>query len=104
MPVAVLLALGCEKLGLIKREAGRDDRREVFLTLSVKGSRALERLARWHRDEHRSLRGRLVTEFPEPRPESGPKRGSSCGGRRATLTLDPREVNPLIMLTINEFE
>jgi DNA-binding MarR family transcriptional regulator len=56
----VALATRCEKLGLIVRQASKDDRRVVYLTLSAKGDRALERLARWHRDEHRALQGRLV--------------------------------------------
>jgi DNA-binding MarR family transcriptional regulator len=58
----VALATRCEKLGLLVRQASKEDRRVVYLTLSVKGDRALERLARWHRDEHRSLKGRLVVD------------------------------------------
>jgi DNA-binding MarR family transcriptional regulator len=58
----VALATRCEKLGLIVRQASKDDRRVVYLTLSAKGDRTLERLARWHRDEHRALQGRLVVQ------------------------------------------
>jgi DNA-binding MarR family transcriptional regulator len=47
-------------LGLIIRKPSKDDRRVVYLELSAKGDRALERLARWHRDELRSLQGRLI--------------------------------------------
>lgn len=61
----VALATRCEKLGLIARQTSRDDRRVVYLTISAKGDRALEHLARWHRDEHRSLRGRLAVEPAE---------------------------------------
>jgi DNA-binding MarR family transcriptional regulator len=56
----VALATRCEKLGLIKRQTSDEDRRVVFLTLSAKGSRVLEHLARWHRDELRSLKGFVV--------------------------------------------
>jgi DNA-binding MarR family transcriptional regulator len=58
----VALATRCQRLGLISRHTSKDDRRVVYLTLSAKGDRALEHLARWHRDEHRSLRGRLVVD------------------------------------------
>jgi DNA-binding MarR family transcriptional regulator len=56
----VALATRCEKLGLLVRRASEEDRRVVYLTLSAKGGRALEHLARWHRGEHRSLEGRLA--------------------------------------------
>lgn len=72
----VALATRCEKLGLITRQTSKDDRRVVYLSLSAKGDRALEHLARWHRDEHRSLRGRLVVDpadAPEPIAKSAPK-------------------------------
>lgn len=66
----VALATRCEKLGLIVRQTSKEDRRVVYLTLSAKGERALERLARWHRDEHRALQGRLVVRSVEPGPGS----------------------------------
>lgn len=53
----VALATRCENLGLIERRACEEDRRLVYLRLTSKGSRALERLARLHRDELRSLGG-----------------------------------------------
>ncbi len=62
----VALATRCEKLGLIARQTSKDDRRVVYLTISAKGDRALEHLARWHRDEHRTLQGRLAVEPAEP--------------------------------------
>jgi DNA-binding MarR family transcriptional regulator len=67
----VALATRCEKLGLIVRQASKDDRRVVYLTLSAKGDRTLERLARWHRDEHRALQGRLVVKTLEPPSDLG---------------------------------
>ncbi|MGB6309404.1 MAG: MarR family transcriptional regulator [Steroidobacteraceae bacterium] len=66
----VALATRCEKLGLIARQTSKDDRRVVYLILSAKGDRALEHLARWHRDEHRALRGRLVVELDEAASKS----------------------------------
>jgi DNA-binding MarR family transcriptional regulator len=56
----VALATRCAKLGLITRHASEADRRVVYLTLSGKGSRALELLARSHRDELLSLEGRFL--------------------------------------------
>lgn len=47
----VALATRCENLDLIKRHSSQRDRRVVYLSLSAKGSRALEQLARLHRDE-----------------------------------------------------
>jgi DNA-binding MarR family transcriptional regulator len=58
----VALATRCEKPGLIARRTSKDDRRVVCLASSVKGDWVLEHLARWHRDEHRALQGRLVVE------------------------------------------
>jgi DNA-binding MarR family transcriptional regulator len=62
----VALATRCETLGFVVRQASKDDRREVYLTLSIKGDRVLERVARWHRDEHHALQGRLVVPSLEP--------------------------------------
>ncbi|HEV7611224.1 MAG TPA: MarR family winged helix-turn-helix transcriptional regulator [Steroidobacteraceae bacterium] len=56
----VALATRCEKLGLLKRHASNEDRRVVYLTLSDKGGRALELLARSHRDQLLSLQGRFL--------------------------------------------
>jgi DNA-binding MarR family transcriptional regulator len=58
----VALATRCESLGLIERSASEVDRRVVYLSLSAKGVRALERLAQLHRDELRSIRGGLVVQ------------------------------------------
>jgi DNA-binding MarR family transcriptional regulator len=65
----VSLATRCENLGLVKRQASKDDRRVVYLTLSPKGSRVLEHLARWHRDELRTLQGRFIVPPMEPSQE-----------------------------------
>ncbi len=62
----VALATRCEKLGLLKRHAGKEDRRVVYLTLSDKGDRSLELLARKHRDELLSLKGKFLAPLLEP--------------------------------------
>ena len=67
----VALATRCEKLGLIKRQTSNQDRRVVFLRLSSKGSRVLEHLARWHRDELRSLQGGFVVPPLEDQKDVG---------------------------------
>jgi DNA-binding MarR family transcriptional regulator len=56
----VSLATRCESLGLIKRERGDTDRRVIYLTLSAKGNRAVERLAQAHRDELRTLQAQFM--------------------------------------------
>jgi DNA-binding MarR family transcriptional regulator len=62
----VALANRCEKLGLLKRQAGKEDRRVVYLTLSENGERYLEILARAHRDELLSLKGKFLAPFLDP--------------------------------------
>jgi DNA-binding MarR family transcriptional regulator len=62
----VALANRCEKLGLLTRHTDVDDRRKVYLTLSEKGDRCLEILARAHRDELLSLKGKFIAPFLEP--------------------------------------
>lgn len=56
----VSLATRCETLGLIKRQPSDSDGRVTYLTLSAKGSRALERLAQAHRDELRTLQAQFM--------------------------------------------
>lgn len=56
----VALATRCESLGLLVRQTCDEDRRVVYLSLSAKGERALERLARRHRDELSALQGRFA--------------------------------------------
>jgi DNA-binding MarR family transcriptional regulator len=48
---AVGLANRLEALGLIKRERGETDRRRVYLALTPRGARLIERLSAAHRDE-----------------------------------------------------
>lgn len=49
----------CEKLGLVTRHQGRQDRRAVEIHLTAAGSARLERIASLHQDELH----RLTTEF-----------------------------------------
>jgi DNA-binding MarR family transcriptional regulator len=53
----VSLASRCEKLGLVRREQGRSDRREVELHLTAEGGKLVNKLARLHRDELLNLQG-----------------------------------------------
>ena len=63
---AVALVSRCEEAGLVTRRVNREDRRAVFVELTAKGERLLERLARQHRNELLAIRKRLL--FPELRP------------------------------------
>jgi DNA-binding MarR family transcriptional regulator len=56
----VALISRCEKAGLVVRNSSRSDLRLVEVQLTRKGERCLERLARLHRAEHLSSRGRFV--------------------------------------------
>ena len=56
----VSLVSRCEVAGLVRRSAGRSDRRRVEVQLTQRGSKCLERLARLHRLELQSLQGRFA--------------------------------------------
>ena len=51
----------CEKLGLVTRRQGRQDRRAVEIHLTAAGIARLERIASLHQDELH----RLITEFAQ---------------------------------------
>lgn len=55
----VALVTRCEKAGLVARRASEQDRRTVVVELTQKGERALEDLARLHRNELLAIQGRL---------------------------------------------
>lgn len=55
----VALVTRCEKAGLVVRGENPDDRRAVRVRLTAKGERALEKLARLHRNELLAIQGRL---------------------------------------------
>ncbi len=54
---AVSLVSRCEKLGLVERQVGRKDRREVEVHLTPKGRELLNVLAGEHRDELLQMQG-----------------------------------------------
>lgn len=53
----VSLVSRCEKLGLVFRKKGTEDRREVEVHLTPEGDELVARLARLHRDELLNLQG-----------------------------------------------
>lgn len=56
----VALVTRCEKAGLVARRTGSEDRRTVLVELTEKGEKALETLARLHRNELVAIQGRLL--------------------------------------------
>lgn len=56
----VSLVSRCEAAGLVRRNASTSDKRRVEVTLTGKGNRCVERLARLHRAELLSLQGEFV--------------------------------------------
>jgi DNA-binding MarR family transcriptional regulator len=54
---AVALINRCEKLGLVSRQPGRKDRREVEIHLTPEGDKLVTRVARAHRDELLTMQG-----------------------------------------------
>jgi DNA-binding MarR family transcriptional regulator len=57
---AVSLVSRCEKLGLVTRMKGREDKRSVEVHLTAEGERMIETLARLHRDELIGSTGRFT--------------------------------------------
>ncbi|MGA7594687.1 MAG: MarR family transcriptional regulator [Gallionella sp.] len=55
----VSLASRCEKLGLIYRQRGTADKREVQIYLTPEGNKLVTKIAGLHRDELLSLHGRF---------------------------------------------
>ena len=55
----VSLASRCEKLGLIYRQRGTVDKREVQIYLTPEGDRLVKKIAGLHRDELLSLQGKF---------------------------------------------
>lgn len=56
----VSLVSRCEAAGLVKRNASRDDKRQVQVTLTKEGTQCLAKLARLHRAELRSVQLELT--------------------------------------------
>jgi DNA-binding MarR family transcriptional regulator len=55
----VALITRCESLGLVRREHDAADRRRVFVQLTEKGEKRLEKLAELHRSELLAMRERF---------------------------------------------
>lgn len=53
----VALVTRCEESGLVRRQTGTNDRRQVEIRLLPEGEKILERLAGLHKTELRSLKG-----------------------------------------------
>jgi DNA-binding MarR family transcriptional regulator len=60
----VALITRCESLGLVERRVDDEDRRRVFVRLTDKGEKRLERLAELHRSELLSLQKRFFVPTP----------------------------------------
>ncbi|KAB2308431.1 MarR family transcriptional regulator [Betaproteobacteria bacterium SCN2] len=72
---AVSLISRCEKLGLVERQAGRRDRREVEVHLTPQGRKLLNVLAGEHRDELLHMQGVfLVPGADELKPEKAKRK------------------------------
>lgn len=56
----VALISRCEKLDLVERRRSSDDRRQIEIHLLKDGEKVINKLARLHRTELLSLRGRFV--------------------------------------------
>lgn len=56
----VALVSRCEKLGWVRREKGRTDRREVEIHLTAKGERRVAKVAQLHREEHLNPAGTFL--------------------------------------------
>jgi DNA-binding MarR family transcriptional regulator len=65
----VSLVSRCEKLGLVYREQGKVDRREVEVHLTSAGGKIVQKLAREHRDELLNLQG--VFQVPDVQDLTG---------------------------------
>ena len=65
----VTLVTRCEKLGLVYRQQGKTDRREVQVHLTEAGEKKLQKLAREHRNELLNLQG--IFQVPDVRDLTG---------------------------------
>jgi DNA-binding MarR family transcriptional regulator len=68
----VSLVSRCEKLGLVYREQGKTDRREVEVHLTPAGEKMVAKLARQHRDELLNLQG--IFQVPDVAHLGGKKK------------------------------
>lgn len=74
----VSLVSRCEKLGLVYRQQGSVDRREVEVHLTPSGEKMVNKLARMHRDELLKLQG--VFQVPGMQELAGEDRAAMQNG------------------------
>lgn len=75
----VALVTRCGKLGLVERQAGRTDGREVEIHLTRKGEKLVERLARQHRDELIRIEGLFAVPGKERLTRAGSPAATDAG-------------------------
>jgi len=73
----VSLVSRCEKLGLVYRQQGKTDRREVEVHLTPEGEKTVGKLARLHRDELLNLQGIFLVPSVQDLVGEGKSRGSA---------------------------
>ena len=71
----VSLVSRCEKLGLVYRQQGKTDRREVEVHLTPEGEKTVGKLARLHRDELLNLQGIFLVPSVQDLVGEGKSRG-----------------------------
>ncbi|MHB0987009.1 MAG: MarR family winged helix-turn-helix transcriptional regulator [Sulfuricella sp.] len=74
----VSLVSRCEKLGLVYRQQGKTDRREVEVHLTPEGEKTVGKLARLHRDELLNLQGIFLVPGAQDLAGEEDKRGGSA--------------------------
>ena len=57
---------------LVSREAGTEDRRQVYVKLTPRGVEILEKLTAAHKEELRRLGTRLLSALPKPNESANP--------------------------------
>lgn len=70
----VALVTRCEAAGLVSRRPSASDQRRIEVRLTPAGRRCLDRLARLHRDELRSVAAGFVVPGLEPRAGAAARR------------------------------
>jgi len=86
----VALVLRCEKLGLVAKRPGRNDRRQVEVSLAPSGARRLRRLVLLHRSELHALHHAFAVARLSAYNDRGTRIGTAGRRRRA---LRPTQAN-----------
>ena len=85
---AVALADKLEGLGMVRRERGEDDRRQVFLVLTGQAASVLEDLSAAHRTQLRNVGPRMVEALGAILDDQRPSRGRRQGRREDAKAQD----------------